>query len=195
MARPVSWLGRAQAIRNTLAASVRSHYTRKDLQLLFQIQPRAASSLMEAMPTLKLGTAKIVAKEALEEFLGQVQEMDDLQSLFKELKTKNARTSQRKLRGIKLRDYDPMSLYGIPDSLKLRRGHLEIEFVTMEELMQALMAIALILQDDLDEFVRLYEPRPEKKADDAADDLSRLYAELEAMEQEHRRGTNGQPPR
>jgi hypothetical protein len=45
MPRPISWLTRLHEIRRAVASSVRSHYERKEIEALFQVQPRAAVTL------------------------------------------------------------------------------------------------------------------------------------------------------
>ena len=42
MPRRLSWLPRLHEIRRSVGNSVRSHYDRRDLQTLFEFQPRAA---------------------------------------------------------------------------------------------------------------------------------------------------------
>jgi len=44
MPRPVSWLPRLHVIRRTITTSVRSHYDRRELETLFELQPRPAKS-------------------------------------------------------------------------------------------------------------------------------------------------------
>ena len=39
MPRPLSWLPRLHVIRRTVANSVRSHYDRRELETLFELQP------------------------------------------------------------------------------------------------------------------------------------------------------------
>ena len=75
-----------------------------------------------------------------------------------------------------------MSVYGIPETLKLKRGHLEINFETMEQLSETLVSLAKILEDDLDEFTRLYEPRKMEEKDESAAEVRALFEELKEME-------------
>ena len=52
MPRTLSWLDRIVPISRTVAESARSHYDRKELQRLFELQPRAAQQLMAALPNI-----------------------------------------------------------------------------------------------------------------------------------------------
>jgi hypothetical protein len=186
MARTISWLPRLHKIRKTVGSSVRSHYTRADIEQLFELQPSTASALMRLLPVTPVGTANLVEREAVAGFLDRVRAAEDVPALFETIRQEKAGVSRRKIRFLKQRDLDPMSLYGIPDTLKLSRGHLEIDYGSMEELAKTLVTLALILQDDFEEFVRLYEPAPAVEGSDESEDLEELYGELEALERQGR---------
>ena len=62
MGRRLSWLDRLYPISRSVAGSARSHYDRKDLQQLFEIQPRSAQNLMAALPTVPIGRAHLVER-------------------------------------------------------------------------------------------------------------------------------------
>jgi len=78
-------LGRGQARRRTLedgqgapgGDSVdRRHISPsiRDLQRLFELQPRAAQKFIEMLPAVTIGTSRLVEREALASFLERVQE-------------------------------------------------------------------------------------------------------------------------
>jgi hypothetical protein len=181
MARPLSWLPRLHEIRQSVANSVRSHYSRAELQVLFQLQLREAARLLEALPTTLVGTSKLVARETLGAFLDRVNDAEDVPALMKTIRAEKGTVSRRRLRHLVQRDYDPMTIYGIPETLKLKRGHLEINFETMESLSETLVSLAKILEDDLDEFGRLYEPRNVIEKDESAEEVRALFEQLEEM--------------
>ena len=85
MGRRLSWLDRLYPISRTVAGSARSHYDRKDLQQLFEIQPRSAQNLMAALPTVPIGRARLVDRETLNNFLEQLQQADDPAQAFAEI--------------------------------------------------------------------------------------------------------------
>ena len=183
MARPVSWLPRLREIRRSVAGSVRSHYQRKEIEQLFELQPRAASRLLEILPTVKVGTGYMVERDALGVFLDRVQEAEDVPALLDTIRAEKAGTSRRKIRHLVQRDYDPMNVFGIPNAMKLKRGRIEIDFATVEDLSSTLVTLARVLEDDLDEFVRLYEPpKPQDGVDNSAAEVSALFRELEELE-------------
>jgi hypothetical protein len=162
---------------------VRSHYTREDLQKLFQVQARQAARLLETLPTTKVGTSYLVERDALGGFLERVSDAEDVPALFEAMREEKIAPVRRKLRFLNQRDLDPMSVYGIPEALKLSRGRVEINYATMEELAATLVTLALTLQDDLEEFARLYDPQPPQEVADAATrELRALFDDLREKE-------------
>ncbi len=182
MARPITWLPRLHEIRRSVADSVRSHYTRRELEALFQIQQGAASRLLEIVPTLKVNGSYLAEREGLLAFLDRISEADDVTTLMRRLKAEKNAPSRRSVRRMVRRDTSPVSLAGVPDTLRLSRGHLEIDFGSMEELVKTLYVLARILDDDLEEFARRYEPIRKEEVDEGGEDVKRLFAELEEME-------------
>lgn len=183
MARPISWLPRLYEIRKTVTNSVRSHYTRAELQDLFEIQPRMASRMMEGLPTTKVGTGYLVKREDLIAFLNRVHEAEDAHGVVGQLKEEKAAVSRRKLRNLVRHDIEPATLASVPPEMALERGMVQIRFDSAYRLVECLWALASILQGEgLDEFVERYEPKPPKIEDQGAADVRALFAELEEME-------------
>lgn len=182
MARPITWLPRLHEIRRSVADSVRSHYTRAELEALFQIQQGAASRLMEVIPTLKVNSGYLAEREGLLSFLDKVAEAEDVTNLMRGLRAEKNAPSRRSVRRMVRRDTSPVSLAGTPDTLRLARGHLEINFETMEELVNTLYMLARILDDDLEEFAHQYEPVKANEIDEGREDVKRLFAELAEIE-------------
>lgn len=184
MARPLSWLKDLHSIRKRLAETVRSHYTRGEIEELFGLGQTQASALMRGLPVTKVGTSLLVKREDLVEFLNGVNATEDETAFIEEYKEQKAGVSRRKLRELVRRDYDPMSVYGIPETLKLSRGEMTIRFGSVDELADTLLKVSQILTDDLEEFAKLYEPIREcVEEDDTNEELRRLFAELREMEQ------------
>jgi hypothetical protein len=178
MARPITWLGRAHEIRRSVADSVRSHYTRSELERLFQVQQGAASRLMEVIPTLKVNGGYLAEREGLLGFLDRVAETEDVTTLMRQLRAEKNAPARRSVRHMVRRDTPPVSLAGTPDTLRLARGHLEVHFETMEELVGTLYTLARILDEDLEEFARLYEPMKSNEVDEGNEDVKRMFDEL-----------------
>lgn len=181
MARPITWLSRLHEIRRSVANSVRSHYTRRELETLFQIQQGAASRLLEIVPTLPVNGSYLAEREGLLSFLDRVSETDDVTTLMRRLREEKQTPTRRKVRSMVRRDTAPVGVAGLPSALNLTRGHLEISFETLDELVGSLYLLARILDDDLEAFAREYEPIKEESVNEEAQDLRRMFAELEEM--------------
>jgi hypothetical protein len=185
MPRSLSWLPRLAEIRRSVKNSVRSHYERKDIERLFQLQPRAAQALIQGIsPTAKVGRSFLLAREALEAFLEQIYEGADPASL---LKPSPEPVPRRRLRELVQVDDIPATLDTAPVNISFQSGQLAITFASMEELAGSLLALAQIL-DNADLFAafqdRFVPRRPQPLEDQEAQaDVQRLFAELEAMKQ------------
>ena len=159
MPRPLSWLPRLHEIRRSVAHSVRSHYARRDLEVLFELQPRAAGKLLELLPSVAVGTSLLIEREALAGFLDRVQEAEDITAVFEEVRQEKAAASRKRLRSLVQRDDAPVSLTSLPESLTLSPGKIEVHFRDVEELAQAMYFLAKILESDGAGFARQYEPQ------------------------------------
>jgi hypothetical protein len=193
MPRPLSWLPRLHTIRRSVENSVRSHWGRREIERLFELQPRAAQKLLEALPSVTLGTARFVEREALGEFLEKIAQADDASAVLAEYQASRLPAPRRSLRTLVPRDMEPATLASLPAQLHVEAGRLEIQFTRMEELAEALAALAQVLTDDLEGFARLYEPalpssRPAQNGDQNGDQeqeraaYRRLLEELERRE-------------
>jgi hypothetical protein len=193
MPRPVSWLPRLHEIRRSVANSVRSHYGRRDLEQLFELQPRAAQKLIEMLPTVKIGTSLLVEREALAVFLDRVREAEDVTGLFEQVRAEKAGVSRRKVRVLVARDTEPVTLTSLPESIALSRGRLEVSFATVEQLGEAMFALAQVLTTDVDAFAQAFEPEIPPEVPEDAGEMDALFAELEEMEEERARRTVSDP--
>lgn len=184
MARPISWLPRLKDIQRSVAESVRSHYTRRDIENLFEIQPATANRLMEALPTQKVGTGLLVEREVLAKFLEDVQLSADVDAVIKSWRQRKSVPSRRALRSLVRRDLPQLAIGSLPANVTLEKGRVQVTFGTLDELVESLFILAQVLNDDLEEFSRRYE---EQKTRDNADskDIRRLFEKLERDEQAH----------
>jgi hypothetical protein len=140
---------------------VRSHYDRHDLESLFELQPRAAQKLLEMLPSVQIGSSRLVDREVLASFLDRVRDADDTTKLFQEIRAEKAQVSRRRPRSLVRRDLDPIGIASLPSSIKVSRGRLEVSFSTVEELATAMYALARVLEAEGDEFAREFEFRGE----------------------------------
>ena len=165
MPRSLSWLDRIVPISRTVQDSARSHYDRKELQRLFELQPRSAQQLMAALPSISIGRAHLVEREALSEFLRRLNESDDPAKTFARMRAEGGKTVRRQLREFSLRDY-PASVDAPPRMMTIERGALRVQFQTLEELAEAMLYLATVFTHDLDGFAARYEPAPVRTTED-----------------------------
>ena len=157
MPRPISWLPRLHLIARSVTNSVRSHYDRHDLESLFELQPRSAQKLLEMLPSVQVGTSRLVDREVLAGFLDRVREADDVHALYDKVRAEKAVISRRKPRSLVRRDLDAIGIDSLPSSIVLSRGRLEVNFTSVETLAEAMYALARVLEAEGEEFVALYE--------------------------------------
>ena len=189
MPRPITWLPRLTEIRRSVKNSARSHYERKDIERLFELQPRAAQALVQGIsPSAKVGRSFLLARADLEAFLDRIHEGADPASL---LSRRSEPVPRRRLRELVQVDRVPATLDEAPGNISLQPGELSISFRSMQELAGALLALAEIL-DNAEQFAAFedrYVPRP-PAADRGADDgaaVQKMFEELEVAEQEARK--------
>lgn len=163
MPRPLSWLDRLHPIAEIVASSSRSHYDRKDLQHLFEIQPRSAQNLMSAMPIVSVGSAHLVEREALIAFLTRLKQSDDPTGTFAFLRAQPAKPVRRRLRTLSLHDVSA-DLDSLPANLKLSPGQITVRFQSLDQLAETMLYLAALLQNHLDDFARRFEP-PQQELD------------------------------
>lgn len=181
MPRPISWLPRLYRIQQQVRNSVRSHYERKDLEALFELQPRAAQLLLELLPTLTIGRSRLVEREALESFLAAIQDADDPSLVVGTLRREKPGKSRKRPQTLIQRDLSPVPLEAMPANISLSRGRLQISFNTVEELAEALYTLARAIETDGDQFARQYEVE-RQSADPDPDEILNLFIKLEEME-------------
>lgn len=137
MPRSLSWLDRIVPILRTVQESARSHYDRKELQRLFELQPRSAQQLMAALPSISIGRAHLVEREALSDFLRRLNESENPAKTLALMRAGGGKTVRRKLRevlapglprvGRRAAPHDddrtgrPES--SVPNARRARRGH------------------------------------------------------------------------
>jgi hypothetical protein len=97
MPRAISWLTRLHEIRRSVASSVRSHYERKEIEALFQVQPRSAQLLLEMLPTTSIGPSRLVERQVLVDFLDRIQKADDPSAELDIIREKAWKVSPKKL--------------------------------------------------------------------------------------------------
>lgn len=179
MARPVSWLPRLHEIRRTVAKSELLYYDRSRVESLFGVQPRAAQKLMELLPSVRVGTARLVERDALMHFLERIHAADDVAAAMDDQRRDAAKPVRRKLHHIVRTDRPTATLDSLPSNLTLEPGRLEVRFSSLEEMAEVLFSVAQLLEFEGDEFARRYERRPERGVDPDLLEVQRMFALLQ----------------
>jgi hypothetical protein len=173
-------------IRRAVEASVRSHWSRADLQRLFELRPRAAQKLLELLPTVQVGSSRLVEREALVSLLEGIAEAEDTSAYLEAARRERAAVSRKKLRHLVPRDREPVHLASLPATLHLEPGLLEVSFTTIEELAQNMYALAQVIEADGDAFARKFELVPHRPSPPEAEEVEMIFAELEQLERAFR---------
>ena len=185
MARPISWLHRLREIRRSVANSVRSHYDRGDLQILFELQPRSASGLLEILPTVAVGVSHLVAREDLAKFLTRISEAKDVAAVIEQMRAEKAGVSRKKVRSLVRRDVPPATMTSLPDAIVIERGRLEVRFQSTDRLAEHLLLVARILESEGDEFAAAYDVIDLVEPDNGAGDVRAMFEQLKEQERDY----------
>ena len=112
------------------------------------------------------------------------QDADDTTAYFERVRLAKATVSQKKIRSLVRRDREALTISSLPRALRLSLGRLEIEFATVLELTEAMYALARVLENDELEFARLYEHSTVPEADKDAQEIDRMFRQLERDEED-----------
>lgn len=149
MARPISWLGSVRENLRSVTNSQRSHYDAADVAKLLDVHRRTAQGLLELMPREGVGQAYLVKREDLSAFLVKVRDAGkeaDVRKLLEQLRTQPPPITRKKIRGLVRHEADAINTNSLPNNMRLRRGRLEIDWRRPEQLAEAMLFIAKIVE-------------------------------------------------
>jgi hypothetical protein len=193
MARPFPWISRLPDIRRSVSNSKRSGYTRRELEVLFGISARAAGRLLELLAGLAINNSHMVERDKLQTFLESVATAPSVPRIVEELRGDKANLSRVKMRHFVPHDQDEVPVTSLPQSIRLRPGRLEIEYVSYEDLLLQLYLLSKAAQDDPLAFEARCEPRQAELSDEARD-ARYIQSEIERMDREIAARRAGRPP-
>jgi len=75
---------------------------------------RASGKLLELLPTVPVGTSRMIEREVLSSFLNRVHEAEDVTTLFEQLSREKVVGSRPKLHSLVRRDLDFIGLTSLP---------------------------------------------------------------------------------
>lgn len=162
MARQVKWAQDVHELRMRAARARTETWSRADIEHFFDISRASSQSLMKAIGGVQVvGGAHFVERPALLDFLD---EMIAAPSVEEGLRTRlNEAPPPPRAKPLRVslpEDLRQAMLPDLPANITLEPGRLEIKAGTAEEMLQSLLALAMVMQNDLDRFREVVEPRP-----------------------------------
>lgn len=165
--------------------SSRSPYHRQDIERLFDVQTPTAKKLIALMGRTAIGNSLVVERQDLLEFLGNAIDAEDLPAYLDKLRKNPPCVSRRKVRMAIPREFQEGNLQTLARTqVWLDRGHLEINFTTLDDLTSKLHQLLHVLPDPA--FERRYCERvveapltPEELLQ--ARDIKRIQAETRVI--------------
>jgi hypothetical protein len=130
----------------------------------------------------RVGRSSLVARETLLAFLDHLAESPNPTAALLENRRDPQPVSRRKLRDLVQVDEVKPTLDSLPINVVPALGQLTIKFRTMKDLADGLVAIAEVLDEQLEEFAEKYEPASQPRIDPDKEEIDRLFRELEQME-------------
>jgi hypothetical protein len=182
MSRPVSWMSRLHEIRKTVGASVRSHYERREIETLFQVQARTAQQLLQMLPTTEIGRSRLVERQALAAFLDRLHEAEEPSAELQQIRRMGGSTTRKKIRTLIPRDNELLSVHSLPANVQIEPGRLTISFSRLEELAEAMYLLARVIEAEGDALSERFEIRRIPEVDAAEVEMIDMMKELEALE-------------
>jgi hypothetical protein len=182
MGRPISWLEHLSATLRAVTVSKRTRYGTAEIQELFGVMERSAQKLMKLMPRFDTGFAFQVSREDLAAFLARVEAHrnagGDVAALLDHILAEAPPVTREPL---PVPTHVPRSTTPgkLPESIHLKRCHLEVSFQTSTELCQALIDFAAFMDSSVD-FDGDYCAR--KPPASVGSEVRIMFEELEQME-------------
>ena len=186
MARSISWADRAYSIRDSVLKSKVQTYTRQNLEALFEVKRVAAQNLMKLIGGIhSVGLTHVVDRSDILGFLGKVLEAPTIQDgLLACQLAKDPTPRVKPLRFTLPAELRSVMCRNLPDNINLSPGELKISGTSAEIIFEGLYLFAQALLNDLDTAVDLLQP-PVSRPNVTADDLRRLFKELEEEERDY----------
>ena len=146
---------------------------------------------MAAMPVISVGNTHLVEREALSALLQRLNAAEDPAGTLALLRSQATRPRPRRLRALSLNDVSA-DLDSIPENISLKPGEVIVRFDSIDQLAEAMVGLAAILRDHLDEFATRYE-RPRNTPDNELDDAEQMRLDVTYLQSIKQPGHRGHP--
>ena len=160
MARPVKWSRDLHLLRERATRSRTETWSRQDIEALFGIGRASAQSLMKAIGEVQaVGGAHFVERPALVGFLDAMLAAPSVEEALRQrLLEAEAPPKPKALRVSLPEDLRRARLPDLPANISLAPGRIEITADTAVGMLESLVALAMVMQNDLDRFREAIEP-------------------------------------
>ena len=160
MARPVKWARDLHAIREKASRSRTETWSRQNIEALFDIGRATAQMLMKAIGEVQaVAGAHFVDRPSLLAFLDQMIKAPSVEEAFRHRLTAAQPAPRAKPLRISLpADLRSLRLPDLPINITLAPGRLEIRADSAVAMLESLVALALVMQNDLERFREIVEP-------------------------------------
>ena len=161
MARPVKWSRDLHPIRTRAARSRTETWSRTDIEALFGVGRASAQSLMKAIGQVEVvGGAHFVERPALLVFLDAMVVAPSVEEALRaRMAVAEPPPRPKTLRVSLSADLRHAMLPDLPANITLEPGRLEIRAETAVRMLENLLALAMVMQNDLDRFEAAIAPR------------------------------------
>ncbi len=169
MPRPVKWALDLHLLRERTASSRIETWSRQDLEHLFSVGRATAQTLMKAIGNIQLiGATHFIDRPSLIDFLDAMMAAPSVEEGLRDRLAEAEPAPARKRMKVSLpQDLRHAMLPDLPSNITLSAGLLEIRSQTAVGMLESLLALAMIMQNDLDRFQALIEPTRTSPVEDA----------------------------
>lgn len=160
MPRPVKWSRDIYLLRERTARSRTETWSRQDIEALFGVGRASAQSLMKAIGEIQaVGGAHFVERPALLAFLDAMIAAPSVEEALRERLAEAEPVGRPKTLKVSLpEDLRRARMPDLPANVALSPGRIEITAGTAIGMLESLVALALVMQNDLDRFRDAIEP-------------------------------------
>ena len=154
MARPVKWARDIHLLRERASRSHTETWSRQEIEHLFGVGRASAQTLMKAIGEIaSIGGAHFVERPALLAFLNQMIKAPSVEEALRARQAAAEPVPRPKALRVSLpADLRNAMLPDLPPNILLEPGRLEIRAETAESMLESLVALAMVMTNDLERF-------------------------------------------
>ena len=179
MPRPVKWALDLHLLRERTASSRIETWSRQDLEHLFSVGRATAQTLMKAIGNIQpIGATHFIDRPSLLEFLDVMIAAPNVEEGLRDrlAEAEPAPARSKRMKVSLPQDLRHAMLPDLPSNIALSAGLLEIRAQTAVGMLESLIALATIMQNDLNRFEALIEPDRTSPVED--DDLRKMIERM-----------------